>query len=411
MSKLKELEGRRSEIHSRLLKVFGAVGEENDYSKPEVLKELGATDATDAVLKIRQLNSELQDLVSQIEQLRSAEEIRKQFLQDSSEPENRVLHPQPSVAPQYRTIGEAIVQSKLFAAFREGRTGKMVVPGFGLPELKANFVTTAGWPPESVRRPGLVIPPALRPIEVLDVIPTGQTDQAVVKWMDHSTATEAAAERNEAAAYPEETHALTEKSSTVRSIGASIPVSDEQLEDVPGVRAYLDQVLINSVRRRLDQQIINGDGVAPNLTGLLNVTGVLSQAKGTDPVFDAILKAVVNIRTTEFYSPNIIILNPKDWQDIRLERDSTGNYILGNPSESGPMTLFGLPVILSNSLTENTGLVGDLNFCTLFERRGIEVEVGYVNTQFKDGLRTIRAGLRVAFAVYRAKAFSKVTGI
>lgn len=406
---LKETHGKLSALYAKVREIFDAAGNELDFSKPEVLRLTGQPDSKSAVEHVRALNKELEDLRAEYERLRELKSIEERVR------ETLPKLPFPSGGEEKRRVssfGELIVESPGFKAYLESRQpGKWVSEGWGLPELKANFVTTAGWEPESVRRPGLVIPPGLRPIQVLDVIPTAVTDQAVVKWMDHSTATEAAAERSEAGAYPEETHALTEKSSTVRSIGASIPVSDEQLEDVPAVRAYLDQVLMNSIRRRLDNQIIAGNGTAPNLLGLLNVTGILTQAKGADPVFDAIYKAIVQVNTTEFYNANVIFLHPNDWQDIRLTRTADGIYILGEPIRPDPNQLFGLPVVLTNALPENTGLVGDLNFCTLFERRGVEVEVGFVGTQFTSGMRTIRAGLRVAFATYRAKAFCKVTGI
>lgn len=410
---LKETYERLSVLRTKVAEIFRAAGEELDFSKPEVLRLTGQPDSKAAVEYVQQLNRELEDLRAKYDELRELKAIDDRAREEIPALSLRkVPLPGAEKTDEGRSLGEVIVHSAGFKAFLTSRQpGKWVADGWGLPELKANFLTSAGWAPESLRRPGLVIPPALRPIEVLDVIPTATTDQAVVKWMDHSTATEAAAERAEAAAYAEETHALTEKSATVRSIGASIPVSDEQLEDVPAVRAYLDQVLVNSVRRRLDLQVIAGDGTGPNLTGLLNVTGVLTQAKGTDPVFDALYKAIVAVNTTEYYSTNIIFLHPRDWQDIRLARTADGLYILGEPIRPDSLQLFGLPVVLTSSLPENTGLVGDLRFCTLFERRGVEVEVGFVGTQFTSGMRTIRAGLRVAFAVYRAKAFCKVTGI
>jgi hypothetical protein len=52
-----------------------------------------------------------------------------------------------------------------------------------------------------------------------------------------------------------------------------------------------------------------------------------------------------------------------------------------------------------------------VNFIQLYERKGLEVLVGYVNDDFTKGKRTIRAGLRVALAIYRAAAFCTVTGL
>jgi hypothetical protein len=44
-------------------------------------------------------------------------------------------------------------------------------------------------------------------------------------------------------------------------------------------------------------------------------------------------------------------------------------------------------------------------------RAGIEVAVGYNGTDFTNGRKTVRAGMRVALAIYRAAAFCTVTGL
>jgi HK97 family phage major capsid protein len=282
---------------------------------------------------------------------------------------------------------------------------------WGLPELKALFQTTAGWPPQPVRIPGLIIEAPTRPIQVLDIIPVGTTDQAAVVYMQETTRTHAAAERAEGAAYAESAFALTEQSSPVRSIGDSIPVTDEQLEDVAGVESYLNQRLTFGLQQRLDSQVLNGNGTAPNLRGILNTTGIQTQARGADPVPDAVYRAMTLVRVNGRARPNAFVVHPNDWQDVRLLRTADGLYIWGNPSEPGPERIWGVTVVQSDAIPENTGLVGDFNWCQLFERRGVEVAVGYVGSQFTQGQRTIRASLRVAFAVYRPAAFATVTGI
>ena len=101
-----------------------------------------------------------------------------------------------------------------------------------------------------------------------------------------------------------------------------------------------------------------------------------------------------------------------DWQAIRTLASADGIYIWGSPSESGPERIWGLPVVQTDALTENTALVGDFpNFCQLFERQGLDVRLGFVSDDFTKGKQTIRAGMRVAFVVYRATAFSTITGI
>ena len=119
---------------------------------------------------------------------------------------------------------------------------------------------------------------------MIDVIPSGQTGQASIVYMEETTRTHSAAERAEAGAYAESTFVLEEKTSTVRSIGDSIPVTDEQLADVPQVQSYLNQRLAFGVRQRLDGQVLNGNGTAPNLKGITNTTGIQTVAKGSDSV-------------------------------------------------------------------------------------------------------------------------------
>src|SRR5437660_1032156 len=80
--------------------------------------------------------------------------------------------------------------------------------------------------------------------------------------------------------------AVTEQSSTVRKIAVYLPVTDEQFEDEPHARDYVDNRLEFMLRQRLDQQLLTGSGTAPNLRGILNVAGILTQAKGTDPAPD-----------------------------------------------------------------------------------------------------------------------------
>ena len=58
----------------------------------------------------------------------------------------------------------------------------------------------AGWAPQAIRT-GIVIPSAQRPIQVLDVLRTGDTLMNAVLFMEETTATSGAAEMAEGGAY------------------------------------------------------------------------------------------------------------------------------------------------------------------------------------------------------------------
>lgn len=277
--------------------------------------------------------------------------------------------------------------------------------------LKTLMTTSAGWVPETTRS-SRVVEFATRPIQVAQLIPSTTTDQTAVTYMEETTFTNNAAEIAEAGTYPESAFAFTEQSVLVRKIAVFLPVTDEQLEDVGRIRDYVDNRLEFQIRQRLDLQIVAGNGTAPNLRGMLNIAGIQTQAKGADPTPDAVYKAMTKVRVTGQANPNLVIMHPTNWQDVRLLRTADGLYIWGNPSDAGPERIWGLNVSTAQAMTLGTAVVADTAYMELATRRGLDVQVSNSHgTFFVEGKQAIRADIRVAFVVYRPAAVCTVTGL
>lgn len=282
--------------------------------------------------------------------------------------------------------------------------------------VKTVMSTGAGFAPFSPRD-NVVADYPLRKLGLLDVIPQMDWNYASYLFMEETTHTNNAAEKAESAngalvAYGEAAFAFTERSITMRDIGTFLPVSEQQLEDVPGMVSLLNGRLSYQVRNRLEAQLIAGDGNAPNIGGILNVSGIQSQAKGSDSVPDAIYKAITKVRSVGFTEPTHILMHPNDFQDIRILQNTTGQYVFeGGMNQAGVPMLFGLPVILSTAVTENTAIVLDISFFQAVNRRGVIVESTWMGDDFKNGVKSIRATVRGNLACYRGKAACKVTGI
>lgn len=376
--------------------------------------------------EIRRLNAELTALGKEIDDLvaleKAAEDTRKRE-DDLKTPAGGITHPNGGGQKdgERKTLGRMFVESEAYKSrVRNGVGPEALLKDADLGhELKTVMSTGAGWAAESLRIPGLVIPSAQRPLNVIDVIPTGSTGQAAVVYMEETTLTNNAAEAAESAdgslvTYGESALAFTERSVTVRKIATWMPVTDEQLEDIEGIEDYINNRLVFMIRQRLDSQLLVGGGTGSDLTGYLNATNIQSQALGSDPVPDAIYKAMDKVIVTGRANPTAVFLHPNDWQPVRLLRTADGVYIWGSPSEAGPERIWGLPVIKTTAETENTGLVGDFSpaMSQLYIKRGIEVQVSNSHSSyFVQGVQAVRADMRCALVQYRGTAFCKVTGL
>ena len=115
------------------------------------------------------------------------------------------------------TIGDLIVKSAAWTDYNPehpNRVTQAAIPN-GVAALKATFQRSAGWEPESTRI-GRLVDSVVAPVRVIDIVAGGRTTQAAIVYMEETTRTDAAAERNENAAYAESAFALTERSVTIQ---------------------------------------------------------------------------------------------------------------------------------------------------------------------------------------------------
>jgi len=394
--KLDEANDKVKAKRAEITKILDEAGPDKDLN---LVKSIDGT-TTEKAAHIRGLNDELAELAAERDNLKS---LWRAAVAVAAGEDADASGADAAPSPQTKSFGQ------MFAESDAHRTkGAVAELDF---ELKTLMTTSAGWAPQTTRGPR-VVEYATRPIQVVDLIPQTTTTQVAITWMEETTFTNNAAETAEGGSMPEGALVLTQRTTSVRKIPITLPVTDEQIEDVDRITAYIDNRLPFMVRQRLDAQILTGDGTGVNLTGILNIAGIQTQAKGADPQPDAVLKAMMKLEVVGQAMPDAGVFHPYDWQDIRLLRTADGIYVFGAPSDPGPDRIFGLRAVRCQALTQNTGLVGDFgNFTELATKKGITVSYGYVNDDFKKGQQTVKAETRVALAVYRPAAFCTVTGI
>lgn len=401
--KLEELNAKRDSLAG----LFAEAGPDLDMDK---IKSVPGNSAQ-KVEEIRKRNAEIDDLKKEVDELLELKKIAEAAVRD---PERTETVDEPTASVKGRrsvSWGDAFVGSKAFKGYTPG-SGIGPIATLDV-DLKTLFQTSAGWDPEDLRS-GRVELIATRPAPVVvDAIPQTPTGQSAIKYMEETTFTNNAAEAAEGGAYGEAALVLTEKSVTVEKIAVWLPVTDEQFEDEERARAYVNNRLPFMVRQRLDSQCLVGNGTTPNIRGTENVSGIQTQALGTDPIFDAAYKLFRRIRDDGFAEPSVFFIRPEKWESARLARTADGIYILGNPGDSAPVRLWGVPGVETTAPTATKLVAGDYrNFSELAVRRGIDIQVTNAHSDFfVNGKLAVRCDVRVALVHYRPKAFGVVTGL
>lgn len=306
-------------------------------------------------------------------------------------------------------LHEQIEQHAKYKAYLAGgHTGSIAIP-IENASRKTLFDSTA-YEPES-RRSGRIEYSALRRPVIADLMINSTTSQGtnLLKFIQETTFTNNAATVAEGAEKPESALAFDEVESPMRKIATWIPVTDEQMRRglEPLVRGRL-QVMLALAE---ESQILTGDGTGTNVKGFAAWV-TQTQAKGADPIPDAIHKAITKVRTVGFDEPSAIVMHPSDWEQIRLMRTSDDIYLWGNPSEVGMSTIWGLPVVPTTAQAENTALLGNFAVQSAVVRDGsVMVKVGWINDYFIKNKQVVLIEEFVGVEVYRPNSFCYVTGI
>lgn len=311
-----------------------------------------------------------------------------------------------------KSIGEEFTSSEQFKSLVEGRTTKARV------EIKNTIIGQEGSPPANsdtiVPRDNLpgIVPGAFRLINVLNVIPTGVTSSNQIHYTRELTWTNDAAESNEGDTKPESDLTFEAVDTPVRTIAHWLRVSKQVLEDAPALQSYIDRRLRHGVLQRAQRQVIQGNGTAPNLSGLLDAGNFTAFTAITGEDGLAGLNRMKYAVITADYMPDVVLLNPADWgvmERLRSSGGGDGQFIAAQAItylQNGLVPLiWGMQVVLSNDVPSGDAIVFASDATMFWQRSGVVVEAFEQDSDnVRRNLITIRAEMRGAFTVFRPAA-------
>lgn len=380
--------------------------------------------------EIQSRNEELASLVEEVNIL-SAKSANEKAMNEDSEPVSGGYAEEAS-AP-ISTIGDAFVKSDAYKNYvTKGVGGIDSTVKFNPMGYKATLGagTTASYPPEVLRQPGVIEESLRDPNAVIGLFDQIETDQNAFQYLEETTFTNAAAEAAEEGAAAEAELDFTEQTAAIRKIAVFLPVTEELLADVSGIQGYVNSRLSTMMRLRLDGQLLSGDGTAPNLEGILDAGKTLVNSVdystyvsggGELNRMGAIYEAITDIRTGAFIEPDAIVMHPNDWyqtvtavSDITTSGSKNPLFVAAGGFGAGPQaSLWGLKVVPTTAISEGTVLVGRFGggeAAHVVMKQGIDIAVSDSHSDFfSKGKVAIRATMRVGFPVYKQKGFTKIT--
>jgi HK97 family phage major capsid protein len=266
----------------------------------------------------------------------------------------------------------------------------------------------------SDRKPAIV-GGAFRMFTLEELLTHMPTTSNAVDYVRENVFTNLAAETTEGSVLPESAVTTAVVTEPVATIGHWLKISRQLAGDNAALAAYINLRLRYGVNLRVENQIMAGNGTAPNMSGFTKAgnfvahgyTAASLTALGlTNNRFDLIGK-IIGDSVTNDYPADAVVVNPADWWTMRLAKDSQGRYILGDPGALVAPSLFGLPVVASNAVTADNVLVGSFGLgATFYDREDVQVDMSeHDGDNFQRLLITLRATRRCMLAVERPAAF------
>lgn len=280
------------------------------------------------------------------------------------------------------------------------------------------LVDTTLFPPFSPRTAEIVEYPLTIPT-VPDLIPQDMTPFSEAVWMEQTVSTRNAAPTAEGTAPTANAYTWVERRTPLQRIAGYIPLTNQVVKYSPFLANEIQTLLYSDIEIVAENQIVNGNGVSPNLHGFIESgvipAGNVYNAAGVN-VFLALAHGMTLVSTSGVIgaigsnATTGIVMSAAMWELISTAQDAVDNFILGSPASIAAKVIWGVPVVISGAIADNVVLMGDfLRRAHISLGSEVEIEVGRINDGLITGEQVIVAAKYESLEIKRPSAFVKIT--
>lgn len=258
-----------------------------------------------------------------------------------------------------------------------------------------------------------LVAPVRRKMTIRDLCGVGRTNATSVIYVKETGFTNNAApvSENPGSAKPSSSLTYNAETAHVTTIAHIMKLSKQILDDAPALASEVNAAMQYGLKYKEELQLLLGSGVG------LNINGIYTQATPysnpgvnvqTESGIDRLRLALLQAALAE-YDADGIILNPIDWCDIELTKDTQNRYLFANPMSIAQPALWGRPVVTTQAMTANEFCVGAFKLATMvYDREDMNVVIATQNEDdFIKNMVTVRCEERLALAVKRPEAIVK----
>lgn len=296
----------------------------------------------EAVGKLAQAVEDAEGIQEAIEQAEKAGEILKGL---GNAAEKKAVAEQPA-----RSLGEFAAKGLDVASVKAG--AKTASTGFGFKAATDVHMST----PVIVTDQNVV--DVQRNLDIRSLFGAETINGTSLKYFVLGTTEGAPAETAEGAQKPQFHVPYTPVTESLAKIAGWYYETDELLDDNDFLRSSIDNRGLFELDNAVESWLV---------TKLLGTSGIQTLAPaGSALAADDLFKAMTNVKQATNYDADAIVINPADYQLLRLAKDSNlqyygGGYFYGpygNAAVSEQPGIWGLRTVVSTAVSQGTVLVG-----------------------------------------------------
>lgn len=200
----------------------------------------------------------------------------------------------------------------------------------------------------------------------------------------------------------------TAKTVSLQKIAAHYKESDELIDDAPWLASSINERGVYLHRKYVEDYLVT------------TLSGTSGLGTSSDATADGIFKAMMTVQGNSPFAADAIVINPADYQKLRLAKDNNGQYygggfFYGEYAQGGieeQPRLWGLRTVVSSAVSAGTCFVGAFRLgASVIRKGGMAVNIANQNEDdFIKNMITIVIEERLALAVRYPGAFVKITG-